>query len=801
MNYSTYRFTLNMHSQRSQAYIKVFKGDTAVKLIMTLSDGGNLYKIGRGCEACGCAAYLAFRKPNIEEPIVHSCDIDGDCIIYTFDGTTADTVGVFECELTLVDDNGRVITAPKLVLDVAEKDVENDEDFPEFDENSKAIATVLGAVAKEDNREYQESIRQANEEQRQEAELARQANEEQRQESYNNAETTANEAKTTSQEAKNIAESAVTTASEAKETVDVFGGDIEALDERLEAYYDTFARATLTYDKEKSQMVYSFEGQDGYEEKRRADLPIKDLERRLDQLESATLQFTEDSSIAYEKIVPANSAKYALVNKVGGMTYKNNINNYLTLLRVDYNDTSAEVTINADNSITINKQDDDSGWVTIVYLPKDNIVEGRYFTSLNMPDYTSGISNISIASHYEAFDEYGGLQDGERTNELNSWIPKGDYYRNEISTISFYLGDSPMTETFSLILTDTDDLWQGLRDTKVTELVSEGANLIPPCIRKNVTNNGITYTVLDDGTVIANGTATAQSNFAFQEMWRGEKITLTQGETYTLSGEPNGASADTYRLMMQNASYSQNYYCGVPAVAKYTEYYAFIRIQQGIAVSNLVFKPMLNRGSTAKPYSPFGTIVDTFPIPEIEGVTDSNGNKVEGVGRGVNAEYHNYIDFERKVFAQKVSEVDMGLLNWGLRVSNNRYIFNASLSAYGIQGQISPDIPINALAEDYRAVTVNATWVDRDMAYNSKTLGNQTIEIVDNRYTNQTDFKAAVSGKKLLFAVETPIEIDISAYLTDDNFIEVEAGGMIKAVNEYEFDAPTTISYVSQKGS
>jgi hypothetical protein len=230
----------------------VFKGDTAVKLIMTLSDGGNLYKIGRGCEA-----WFAFRKPNIEEPIVHACDTDGDCIIYTFYGTTADTVGVFECELTLVDDNGRVITAPKLVLDVAEKDVENDEDFPEFDENSKAIAKVLGAVAKEDNREYQESIRQANEEQRQTT--------------YENAMNTADEAKTISQEAYSKAKSAVL--------------EVDRLVETINANYERFADATLTYETQTGHLVYTFIDQEGSYQRKSVDLPLESSIVKIDEIE------------------------------------------------------------------------------------------------------------------------------------------------------------------------------------------------------------------------------------------------------------------------------------------------------------------------------------------------------------------------------------------------------------------------------------------------------------------------------------------------------------------------------------
>ena len=325
MNYSTYRFTLNMHSQRSQAYIKVFKGDTAVKLIMTLSDGGNLYKIGRGC-----AAWFAFRKPNIEEPIVHSCDIDGDCIIYTFDGTTADTVGVFECELTLVDDNGRVITAPKLVLDVAEKDVENDEDFPEFDENSKAIATVLGAVAKEDNREYQESIRQAIEEQRQ-------ANEVKRQESYTYAENTADEAK-------NIAESAVTTASEAKETADGAVETAESAKSKANKVSDEvdniweqvwineanignfFETASLTYDNQTGKLKLYFDTYDGSVAVS-VDLPLESSIVSIDEVEQdnkiylkLTLASGNETLIELDDIIRGFVSKETFEAKISELT-------------------------------------------------------------------------------------------------------------------------------------------------------------------------------------------------------------------------------------------------------------------------------------------------------------------------------------------------------------------------------------------------------------------------------------------------------------------------------------------------
>ena len=173
MNYSIFRFTLNMHNHRSQAMVKVFQGDTAVKLIITLTDGGNVYKIREGN-----VATLTGTKADGSK-ITHSCTITDNTIIYLFDEETADTAGLVTCEITLYDENGGVITAPKFTIDVDEKEVSGSDPISEY--SATAIATVMGAAAKEFEREASEE--------------ARKANEDNRQESYNKAFESAREAK------------------------------------------------------------------------------------------------------------------------------------------------------------------------------------------------------------------------------------------------------------------------------------------------------------------------------------------------------------------------------------------------------------------------------------------------------------------------------------------------------------------------------------------------------------------------------------------------------------------------------
>jgi hypothetical protein len=49
------------------------------------------------------------------------------------------------------------------------------------------------------------------------------------------------------------------------------------------------------------------------------------------------------------------------------------------------------------------------------------------------------------------------------------------------------------------------------------------------------------------------------------------------------------------------------------------------------------------------------------------------------------------------------------------------------------------------------------------------------------------------------YALATPTATDISAYFTDDNLIDVEVGGTITAVNEYNYDVPFTVEYKKKK--
>ncbi len=96
---------------------------------------------------------------------------------------------------------------------------------------------------------------------------------------------------------------------------------------------------------------------------------------------------------------------------------------------------------------------------------------------------------------------------------------------------------------------------QGEMDAAVKDVYSVmgkmGAkNLIPyPYNESDHTESGITWTVNSDGSVTANGTATANSTFIFRQRTEQTKF-VAKNTSYILSGCPSGGSKSKYMLYL-----------------------------------------------------------------------------------------------------------------------------------------------------------------------------------------------------------------------------------------------------------
>lgn len=164
MNYSIFRLTLNMHSLRSQASVPAFRGDTAIRLVITITDGGNPYFIEDGC-----TAILSGTKADGTK-LYNRCVIENNTtVVYDFTEQTASSVGVANCEIILYGADGNKITAPKFVIVVDDNEVGYN-DVVDSENESNALDNLFKS---EGDRAYAEIERCEAESARKEAEVAR----------------------------------------------------------------------------------------------------------------------------------------------------------------------------------------------------------------------------------------------------------------------------------------------------------------------------------------------------------------------------------------------------------------------------------------------------------------------------------------------------------------------------------------------------------------------------------------------------------------------------------------------------
>lgn len=157
------------------------------------------------------------------------------------------------------------------------------------------------------------------------------------------------------------------------------------------------------------------------------------------------------------------------------------------------------------------------------------------------------------------------------------------------------------------------NLLEGLTAEQVG--ASGARNLIPyPYYETTHTDNGITWTDNGDGTVTANGTATAASGFYMTPT----SGTVFKKGTYKISGSEN-PSYSTYRIQFFNSDwskYANEAETGIVTLDEDTAMQLRIHVASGVTVNNLTFRPMLELGSVAHDYVPyhFGGAEDALSI-------------------------------------------------------------------------------------------------------------------------------------------------------------------------------------------
>lgn len=236
----------------------------------------------------------------------------------------------------------------------------------------------------------------------------------------------------------------------------------------------------------------------------------------------------------------------------------------------------------------------------------------------------------------------------------------------------------------------------------------------------------------------------------------------------------------------------------------------------GVFLSGTIENIMLCLDSDSdKTYKPVSEpkIIDTISLPEdieqgIKKAYEDKGVQRDcGWGLGVNADYNNHIEWRngRIIYIQMLDEFDLAnVREWKINSVSSFYThisISPALKDLDFKVFTRTEVPIG-LSSQYTMVTanqVNTSTFDKAISYFIS--DTKYITIRDSAYTDVDTFKEAMNGVKLVYALEAPIETDITHLFPNfSGYIDIttEAGGSVFAINKYSLPVPWTITYITK---
>lgn len=198
------------------------------------------------------------------------------------------------------------------------------------------------------------------------------------------------------------------------------------------------------------------------------------------------------------------------------------------------------------------------------------------------------------------------INSGENISSLFAKIRR---FILDLKTVAFSGSYNDLSDTPDVVTKEYVDPIKSQAAINRTTLGTQCKNLLKnTAVTKTI--NGVTFTVNDDSTITANGTATSRIIFFVGTAY------ISQTGNYTYTGTPSGGASSTYSMNYRN---SNNVYKTAETGNGITTqfeggktYEAVIDIRNGVSISNLTFKPMLRYADiTDSTYKPYSDNVDT----------------------------------------------------------------------------------------------------------------------------------------------------------------------------------------------
>lgn len=381
------------------------------------------------------------------------------------------------------------------------------------------------------------------------------------------------------------------------------------------------------------------------------------------------------------------------------------------------------------------------------------------------------MANRSIQDAFERFWEHTLIAIDDKINNIETGENKADTIQERSGSV-ISTNNSAYTPVKGLKLfgKTTQDGTPSPENPVELVSVGDGGSVKTTVAGKNLLElttaglsaKGITFTVNNDGSVTANGTAESTVYFLIK--------TFTYGEgNYILSGCPEGGGNGTYSLYDSDAG-KYDLGKGVEIEGEHTGK-IYISVAGGLTVSNLTFYPMIRHASiTDATFEPYKGQTLTASTPNgLPGIpVTSGGNYTDADGQQWICDE---IDFARGVYVQRFGKkVFYGTETLTTLATGNRKAFY-----YTFKDEADP------YTKDGAGCSLCTHFANGDIISSTTTIGHQVRQVSDtgafrvlfrpNGVADMStdDFKAFLAAQyaagtpvKVKYALAEPIETPLS---------------------------------------
>lgn len=329
------------------------------------------------------------------------------------------------------------------------------------------------------------------------------------------------------------------------------------------------------------------------------------------------------------------------------------------------------------------------------------------------------------------------------------------------------------------------------------EVKSVGKNLIPyPYYQTTLEKNGITYTDNGDGTVIANGTATADSKFYI--VWRTQNLIIDTETEYILSNignMPNGVillldahknngSTWVKSVVIANDEKEKQFSLS----SEIDGFHLNISINKGITVNNITFKPMIRLATdTDNTWEPYKETLSTIPTPNgLAGIkVDSGGNYTDSNGQ-------QWICDEVVKYADGSGEYIERIKHYSLAVADMNNIEDYP----GWKSPYTGDL-IEVIGSGVNRVYKYGIMLNIGTSVNFNTQGTNRTIFLSNMFYGMTQTEWKTNYPDLVVDIYIPRVTPITTPLTAEEIAEIEKLHTFYPITNIsnDFDCGMSVTY------